>query len=470
MLLNCSGEKNDNTHNTQFDNDKYVEMLNHYKYSKILKELYPKWRNELSDTVLSDPYLVIAASRKARFYLEAYNFDLILGIDAYKTIETFKKVRINKYHHFFSSIYYYLWGDKKNALIIINIFLKQNVSSDWKNDANILKRIYSGKTYRIGDIKNSIVKVIIESFPETKIDFNSKFNEYNQDENKLLWKAGPILQKASIDNVLKISELVFSVELKNNAIFQEKISEIKVDKDSIFILYNKYYNPLLLKNLAYFYKTLAKRFYKKLPGEYYPENRIIMQSRYEYVKMLLDFDEILEADDILNQLLKYEQNKILQTAYKIDLYYCKIAKSGDVPDFNKMLRGLKAPVLQSYFIYRMAKLDHFFKQNQFGFYFKLNEMNRSTRLTCSEYIGNYYMLKKDYKRAQNNYQRRLLGGSYDISRNEHIYLLRFMESFYHNKLNRNLGNWGLRNLLNEYPELIQIEYNYTLIDAGDIFK
>ena len=264
LILNCSGDKKNRENSEVLNSAKYEEMLYKKEYSRVLKELYPLWRNETADTFLVDAFLTIAASRKARFYNEAHRFDITIGIDAYNTIEKYEKVRINKYHHFFSAIYYYLSGDRQNALKTINIFLKQNISSDWKNDAKIFRKMFNKKEIKTDKIKNGFINIILKSFPNIKIEFDHELEKFAAKNKKQTWMAGPVLQNATFSNVLKVSDIILLNELDNSEIFREKISEIKVNKDSVYNLYSNYYNPLLLKNIAWFYRVLAQKFYQKI--------------------------------------------------------------------------------------------------------------------------------------------------------------------------------------------------------------
>ena len=470
LNLNCSNDTASKSEQNKIDPEKYDTMLMRFDYSQILSRLYPVWKNKKQDSFPADAYLMIAAARKARFFKEAYSFDIELGLETFKTIENFKAARINKYHYFFTALYFYLAGDRKNAIRTMDIFLGQNISEKWKNDARIFLHFFSGQKVSSKKFTHSFVKTIFNSFAANKIDYSQELQKFVAIQNRQTWMAGPLLQSSSQKNILKIADIFLNGEFSDEAIFKEKISELKVSEDSVLCLYNNYYNPLLLNNIAIFYKVLAEKFYQRIAGEYKRNNILLMQAHYEYAKLLLSFSKYSEAKTILNKLLEFDDDKILKNVYKIELYFCKIAQSGEKPTFIQKLDALKIPVLQSYYIYKMAKAGHFADEKNIKRYFRFKNMSKNERLTCSEYLGNYYLLSKDYSKSQNSYQTRLLGGAYNISRNEHIYLLKFIQSLYHNKLNRNLGNWVLRNLLKEYPELAQTMHNYALINAGNIFQ
>lgn len=461
--------KNDLSGEIEFNTLKYENMLSRFQYGRLLKALYLIQKNNTYKTQGTYAFLTIAATRKARFFIEANKLDRVLGIEAFNAINQFEKVGNTKYHYLFSAIYFYLSGKKEKAVELLNTFLEQKVPAQWKHDARILKNKFQGILKNNVKMQTDYLRVVLNSFPETKIDSKKAILDLAKIKGKHLWRVGAVLQHSTLSNIKTITDEYLLSGFDNRAMFKEKIAQVQSSHDSLVSLYTDYYNPLLFQNLVKYYSILAQHFYQKMSQSIKWKDALSRTACYEYVKLLMDLKDYVAAEKILKNLLQNEENTMLKMVFKIDLFFCKTAQKNKQPNFESALSNFHEPILQSYFIFKMAQLGYFINPEKFHQYFKYEKMSRNERLTCAEYLGNFYLLKKDYDKAQQNYQRRLLGGSYDITRNEHIFLLKFTESFYYNKINMDNGIGALRNIIKEYPELVQLLHNYELIYASIIF-
>lgn len=473
MLINISckggGGKGD-TAEGSIDFDKLNRKYSHFKYAEIINELYfPVKKGEI-DTALAPAYMTLSASRLSRLFHEMYLFEIELGQDLYNLVIKNKRLNKNVYHHYFGSIYFYLAGDNKQAQKVIDLFIKQKgITSKWRSDARKLKRFYQTQKFIKGKAAYEFNSSLFEAL-DAKYVQDSKDNTLFKGNNIHAWKLTGKLLNADFNNILSLYEKITSTNLSYQSLFKEKIGEIQITDDSTFVFYQNYYNPLLLKAFANFYKLLAEKFYAFYNNCPNPGRRLNLNVQYEMSALFQEWNEYDKAREILKQMKNEATDELLKGFIQIDSYYCKNKLESRKINFEKRLNSLESPILKSYFLYKFAAPGCKFDDKKIKKQFNFNDMNRSEQLTCSEFLGNYFYRLGQFSRAQDLYQKRLLGGTFDLEANRHYYLLNFAKSYYYNQLNRDQGLWILRKFLYTYPMIKQLEHKYSNILAEKIFK
>ena len=448
--------------------EKVQDDFKYHRYSKVLSQIYTPFYEGNTDTFLAPIYISLTASQISRIYYSLFLFEKELGRKLYYLFLKNKYLTNSKKYNYFYSFYFFLSDSNHKALEALNNFSINLKNKKWNNDLQILTHFYKTNNWpsRVPLLMfNRILFNSLATYLGNKPRYPMELGKTSQ-----LWQLTPHLLSSDsskiIENFRKISQIKTS-----ESIFQEKIGQVEINKDSTFTFYQKYYNPFLLEALSKFYSRMALNGFYQLLKNYqnYPTdlyNFLVL----ELATMLEEQEHCDKTLALLKQLQNSNKQDYIQGFAKILSFNCKNRLSPREINISKRLDALNKPILQSYFLYKVSQLGYTYKERLLAKYFNFDRLNRSQQLTCSEYLGNYFLEIHRYDKAQAYYQRRLLGGSFDLNKNAPLFLIHFVKAFYFNELNRDQGLWILRKLTRVYPAIKQVEQLYASILAEKIFK
>ena len=444
------------------------DRFGQHQYREVLEEIYWPFVQSKTDTFLVPTYIALSSARMARIYHSLFEFEKELGRKLYHLFIKNKKLTNSKKYGYFYSFYFYLSDSTKKAAQALRHFsqLAKNEAA-WRHDANLLNEFYKKGRWLPGRPELGFNISLFNSIAH----YSGIDDVYPTDSehSSQLWKLTELLLMADSSSITDLYKIL-STTTESQPLYKEELGQVKTNNDSVFTFYQRYYNPLLLAGLTRFYSQMALDAFHQLRDHKQIPEDLYLSMALDIAVMLEEQSKYREALAILNNLDTSVPSPLLNGFVKILSYYCKNRLSSRPIDIKKRLDALGNPILQSYFLFKAAQLGHTVKDKLLAGYFNFNRFNRTQQLTCSEYLGHYYLENKRYRKAQSYYQRRLLGGSFDLSKNAPQFLIRFAKAYYYNELNKDQGLWILRKITQRYPAVKQVEQLYASILAEKIFK